>query len=71
MKKIMNVLAFILIIGFVGAWECGSYDFKTMLLNCGITLSVLLAFNIFRTVLKMKKELKRLRKHKINHVKIS
>ncbi len=67
MKKIMNVVAFILIIGFVGAWECGSYDFKTMLLNCGITLSVLLAFNIFRGVLNMNKELKRLKRHKIKH----
>ena len=71
MKKIMNFVAFILIVGFVGAWECGSYDFKTLLLNCGITLSVLLAFNIFRAVINMKKELKKLKRHKINHVKIS
>ena len=71
MKKIMNFVAFILIVGFVGAWECGSCDFKTMLLNCGITLSVLLLFHTFRTFVKMSKELKRLKRHRIKHVKIS
>ena len=67
MKKIMNILAFILIIGFVGAWESGSCEFKTMLLNSGITLSVLFGFHLFRIMANMNKELKRLRRHKISH----
>lgn len=71
MKKIMNILAFILIIGFVGAWESGSCEFKTMLLNSGITLSALFGFHLFRIMLNMNKELKRLKRHKITHVKIS
>ena len=66
MKKIMNILAFILIVGFVGTWESGGCDFKTVLLNSGITLSCLLGFHTFRTMINMKKELKRLRRHKIN-----
>ena len=67
MKKIMNILAFILIIGFVGAWESGSCEFKTMLLNSGITLSALFGFHLFRIMANMNKELKRLRRHKISH----
>ena len=75
MKKIMNVLTFISIIGFVGAWECGAYGFKTLLLNSGITLSALFTFHVFRIILFINKELKRQKKHKIKHrtynVKIS
>ena len=67
MKKIMNVLAFILIVGFVGAWESGSCEFKTMLLNSGITLSALFGFHFFCSITKMNKELKRLRRHRISH----
>ncbi len=67
MKKIMNVLAFILIVGFVGAWESGSCEFKTMLLNSGITLSALFGFHLFWVINKMNKELKRLRRHRISH----
>ena len=63
----MNILAFILIIGFVGAWESGSCEFKTMLLNSGITLSALFGFHLFRIMANMNKELKRLRRHKISH----
>lgn len=71
MKKIMNVLAFILIVGFVGTWESGSCEFKTMLLNSGITLSVLFGFHLFRIMLSMSKELKRLKRHKITHREFS
>ncbi|MBR5517592.1 MAG: hypothetical protein IKV86_01025 [Clostridia bacterium] len=67
MKKIMNILAFILIVGFVGAWESGDCEFKTMLFNSGITLSVLFGFHLFCFITKMNKELKRLRRHKISH----
>lgn len=75
MKKIMNVLAFIVIIGFVGAWECGNYDLKTLLFNTGVTLSLLFIFHIFRIGLNLNKELKQQKKHKIKNrefgVKIS
>lgn len=70
MKKIINVSAFILIIGFAGAWESGSCDFKTMLFNSWITLSILLAFHIFRLILIVNKAIKKSKKHKLNHVKI-
>ena len=46
MKKFINTLAFILIIGFAGAWECGNYDFKTLLFNTGITLTGLFIAHI-------------------------
>lgn len=69
MKKFMNVLAFIVIIGFVGAWECGNYDSKTLLFNTGITLSLLLMFHIFRIAIILSKELKQRKKHKIKHNK--
>lgn len=62
MKKFMNTLAFILIIGFAGAWECGSYDFKTFLFNTGITLTGLFLFHfsiitlyIIKTIRKIKR----------------
>ena len=63
----MNISAFILIVGFVGAWESGDCEFKTMLLNCGVTLSALFGFHLFRIMLNMNKELKRLKRHKISH----
>lgn len=70
MKKIVNVLAFIVIIGFVGAWECGSCDFKTMLFNSWVTLSMLFTFHIFRFLLILIKEIKKQKRHKLKHAKI-
>ena len=70
MKKNMNLLALILIIGFVGAWECGSCNFKTMLLNVGITLSVLLAAHFVRIFFYVLKIIKKNKKQNVKHVKI-
>lgn len=70
MKKIMNTLAFIFIIGFVGAWECGSYDFKTLLLYAGLTLSVLFLFHFLRITLYITKQIKKSKRHKLKRVKI-
>lgn len=70
MKKIINVLAFIIIIGFVGSWDCGNCDFKTMLLNMGVTLSMLFTFHIFRLSLIFFKAIKKSKRHKLNRVKI-
>lgn len=70
MKKAVNVLAFIVIMGYVGSWECGNYDFKTLLLNSGLTLSVLFLFHIFRIIFDFNKELKLNKKHKIKHKKL-
>ncbi len=68
MKKTANVMAFIIITGFIGAWECGNMDFKNLLLNSGITLSILFLFHILRIILKI---IKILRKPKRINVKIS
>ena len=65
MKKIINVLAFIIIIGFVGAWECGNCDFKVLLFNTGVTLSVVFAFHFTRITLNFLKNLKRQKRIKI------
>lgn len=70
MKKIINVLAFIIIIGFVGAWDSGSCDFKTMLLNTGVTLSMLFTFHIFRFSSIFLRAIKKSKRHKLNRVKI-
>jgi len=68
MKKTANVLAFIVIIGFIGAWECGNTDFKTLLLNTGITLTILFTFHTLRIISKI---IKIIRKPKGVNVKIS
>lgn len=68
MKKTANVLAFIIITGFIGTWECGNMDFKTLLLNVGITLSILFTFHLFRIIFKI---IKIIRKTRRMHVKIS
>ncbi len=71
MKKIINFLAFVVIVGFVGAWENGSSDFKSLLLNVGITLSTLFIFHICRFILAIIKEIKKQKKQKLRRVKIS
>lgn len=70
MKKLINTLAFIIIIGFAGAWECGSYDFKTLLLYSGITLSVLFGFHFLRISFCIIKMICKARRHKLRRVKI-
>lgn len=70
MKKFINTLAFILIIGFVGAWECGNYDFKALLFNIGITLKALFAFHFCRITLYVIKAIRKTRRHKLKRVKI-
>ncbi len=67
MKKIINTAAFFIIVGLVGSWECGACDFKTLLLYCGIILSVLF---VFHTILIYNHELKRREKHKIKQRKL-
>lgn len=52
MKKLLNVTAFILIVGFVGSWECGNADFKTLLFNAGGVLSVLMVSQLSGIILK-------------------
>ncbi|MEE1043467.1 MAG: hypothetical protein UH854_05835 [Clostridia bacterium] len=59
MKKTANIITFIIIIGFVGSWECGNSDFKTLLFNTGITLSLLLSFHTLRIIFEIIKILKR------------
>ena len=59
MKKLANVITFIVIMGFIGSWECGNTDFKTLLLNTGGTLTVLLTFHTLRIISKIIKILKR------------
>lgn len=41
MKTVFNAMAFILIIGFVGSWECGNTNFRELLFNCGVVLAIL------------------------------
>lgn len=48
MKTALNTLAFILIIGFVGSWECGNTDFRGLLFNCGVVLAILLSAYSYR-----------------------
>lgn len=68
MKKTANVLTFIIIAGFIGTWECGNMDFKTLLFNVGITLSILFIFHILRIISKITKII---RKQRRINVKIS
>lgn len=68
MKKAANILTFIVIIGFVGTWECGEIDFKTLLLNVGTTLCVLFTFHLLRIISKI---IQRIKKPKRINVKIS
>lgn len=68
MKKMANIITFIIIIGFVGSWECGNSDFKTLLLHTGVTLSILLSFHTLRIIFEIIKIIKRTKR--IN-VKIS
>ena len=65
MKKLFNVLAFIIIIGLVGSWECGNSDFKTLLLNVGTVLTVLMASHYLRIILVFSKYNKKMSKNKI------
>ena len=71
MKKILNITAFIVIVGLVGAWECGDINFRTMLLYTGITLCFLMILHFLRFVMQINSELKKHKKHKLNRVKIS
>lgn len=59
MKKMANIITFIIIIGFVGSWECGNSDFKVLLLNTGVTLSILLSFHTLRIIFEIIKIIKR------------
>lgn len=65
MKKILNLVALICIAGFTGSWECGLCSFKTLLLNSGITLFVVLCFYLTFRFLKI------LNVKRIKHLKIS
>ena len=70
MKKLMNALAFIMIIGFTGAWEMGKCDFKTLLLNIGMTLTVLLTYHTLTFIIYLIKEIKKSKKRKLRRAKI-
>ena len=70
MKKTVNVLAFILIIGFIGAWDCGNCDFKTLLFNVGVTLCILFIYHFLRMCFYTSKAIRRARRHKVGRVKI-
>ena len=48
MKRFFNVLAFIIIVGLTGSWECGCISFRTYLYGTGSVLTVLLAMHIVR-----------------------
>ena len=65
MKKLLNVAAFIIIVGLVGSWECGNADFKTLMFNTCCVLSVLMVFQLFGIILKNFIHNKRVNKRKL------
>ena len=65
MKKLLNVIAFIIIMGFAGSWECGNCTFAELLKNTGTVLSALLVCHIVRIVLAFIKHNKRVGKKNV------
>lgn len=65
MKKLFNVLAFIIIMGLVGSWECGNCTFAELLKNTGTVLSVLFVSHIVRIVFVLSKHNKRVGKKNV------
>ena len=65
MKKLFNFVAFIIIIGLVGSWECGNSDFKTLLLNVGTVLSVVMASHYLRIIFVLSKYNKKVSKNNV------
>ena len=53
MKTTINLMALICITGFAGSWEIGMYSFKTLLLNVGITLTLVFLFHICCKIIKI------------------
>lgn len=65
MKKLFNVLAFVIIMGLVGSWECGNCTFAELLKNTGTVLSVLFVSHIVRIVCTLSKHNKRVGKKNV------
>lgn len=65
MKKLFNVIAFIIIMGLVGSWECGNCTFAQLLKNSGNVLSVLFVSHIIRIVFALLKHNKRVGKKNV------
>lgn len=65
MKKLFNVIAFIIIMGLVGSWECGNCTFAQLLRNSGNVLSALFVSHIIRIVFALLKHNKRVGKKNV------
>ena len=65
MKKLFNVIAFIIIMGLVGSWECGNCTFAELLKNVGAVLSVLLISHFVRIAFALLKHNKRVGKKNV------
>ena len=51
MKRILNVFAFMLVVWFVSAWDCGDIAFKTLLVDVLYVLSGLLRAHFLRALI--------------------
>lgn len=47
MKKILNILSFVIIMGLVGSWECDALSFGELLFLSGAILSLLMILHVF------------------------
>ena len=65
MKTILNVIAYVIIMGLAGSWECGNCTFAELLKNTGNVLSVLLVCHFLRMVLALTKHNKRVGKKNV------
>lgn len=51
MKRLLNVAAFLVVVWFVSAWDCGDIEFRTLLVNILNVLFVLAFSHIFASVI--------------------
>ncbi len=66
MKKTLNLIALLCMVGFAGSWECGLCSFREMLMNMGTALSFIFVLHL---LLKLPR-LFNVKRRKIKRVKI-